>query len=316
MPKRKKQSPLLFEEVMPLHAFVRAVEDGGFSAAARRLGLTPSAVSKQVAHLEARLGARLLRRTTHHVSLTEAGSVFYRHCRRVLAEMEEAALAVTALDDRPRGLLRISAPSVLGELHVGAAAVAFQESFPDVQVDLDASDRVVDLVEEGFDLAIRIADALEDSTLIVRRLVPEERLLCASPLYLQQRGIPRSPEELVGHDCLLFKRSRSTAEWRFVERDGTRSVHVAGHFQANNNVVLRQAVVRGRGIANLPRYLVLEELRTGALVPLLTEFPVASRDIFLVYPHRKLVPAKVRAFADFCVRYFRSLLGPGRTQEH
>ncbi|MBJ6765861.1 LysR family transcriptional regulator [Myxococcaceae bacterium JPH2] len=308
MPARKNPSALLFDEVMPLHAFVRAVEDGGFSAAARRLGLTPSAVSKQVAHLEAKLGARLLRRTTHHVSLTEAGSLFYQHCRRVLAELEDAALSVSALDERPRGLLRIAAPAVLGELHIGAAAAAFQADFPDVHVDVDASDRVVDLVEEGFDVAIRIADDLKDSTLVVRRLAPEQRLLCASPDYLRRRGTPRDIDELVTHDCLLFKRSRGPLDWQFQEKGGPRAVRVTGAFQSNNNVVLRCAALKGRGIANLPRYLVAEELRAGTLVPVLTDTPIVGRGIFLVYPHRRLVPPKVRAFTDFCIRYFQRTL--------
>lgn len=312
MPQRKKPSPLLFDEVMPLHAFVRAVEDGGFSAAARRLGLTPSAVSKQVAHLESRLGARLLQRTTHHLSLTEAGSVFYEHCRRVLSELEDAALSVTALDERPRGLLRIAAPAVLGEVHVGAMAAAFQAAHPEVRVDLDASDRLVDLVEEGFDVAIRIADALEDSTLVVRKLVPEQRLLCASPAYLQRRGTPRTPEDLRDHDCLVFKRGHAPMAWRLEGPGGRQSLRVSGPFQANNNLILRHAALRGRGIANLPGYLVLDDLRAGALVPLLPETPVAGRGIFLVYPHRRLIPAKVRAFVEFCVLSFERFLPPAR----
>ena len=310
MPPRKRTNPLLFDEMMPLHAFVRAVEDGGFSAAARRLGVTPSAVSKQVAHLEARLGARLLRRTTHHVSLTEAGSVFYQHCRRVLAELEDATLSVTALDARPRGLLRISAPAVLGEVHVGAMAAAFQDAFPDVRVDLDASDRLVDLVEEGFDVAIRIADTLEDSTLVVRRLAPEQRLLCASPTYLQRRGTPRTPDDLADHDCLVFKRSHAPLEWQLEGPGGRRELRVSGPFQSNNNLVLRHAALKGRGIANLPAYLVLDDLRAGSLVALLPETPVVGRSIFLVHPHRRLIPAKVRAFAEFCLHAFERFLPP------
>ncbi|MBZ4332308.1 LysR family transcriptional regulator [Corallococcus interemptor] len=310
MPQRKKPSPLLFDEVMPLHVFVRVVEDGGFSAAARRLGLTPSAVSKQVAHLESRLGARLLRRTTHHVSLTEAGRVFHEHCRRVLAELEDAALSVTALDEAPRGLLRIAAPAVLGEVHVGAMAAAFQAAHPEVRVDLDASDRLVDLVEEGFDVAIRIADALEDSTLVARRLGPEQRLLCASPAYLQRRGTPRTPEALLEHDCLTFKRGHTPMAWQLEGPDGGHRLRVSGPFQSNNNLILRQAALQGRGIANLPGYLVLDDLRAGTLVTLLPRAPVAGRSIFLVHPHRRLIPAKVRAFTEFCVHAFARFLPP------
>ncbi|MCY1040232.1 LysR family transcriptional regulator [Corallococcus sp. bb12-1] len=307
MPQRKRTTPLLFDEVMPLHAFVRAVEDGGFSAAARRLGLTPSAVSKQVAHLESRLGARLLRRTTHHVSLTEAGSLFYEHCRRVLSELEDAALSVTALDERPRGLLRIAVPAVLGEVQVAAMAAAFQAVHPDVQVDLDASDRLVDLVEEGFDVAIRIADELKDSTLVVRRLAPEQRILCASPAYLQRRGTPSTPDDLMAHDCLVFKRGQGPMEWQLEIPGGRRGLRVSGPFQANNNLILRQAALQGRGIANLPVYLVRDELRAGTLVPLLPDTPVVGRGIFLVHPHRRLIPAKVRAFVEFCLQAFERL---------
>ncbi|RKG93774.1 LysR family transcriptional regulator [Corallococcus terminator] len=307
MPQRKRTTPLLFDEVMPLHAFVRAVEDGGFSAAARRLGLTPSAVSKQVAHLESRLGARLLRRTTHHVSLTEAGSLFYEHCRRVLSELEDAALSVTALDEHPRGLLRIAVPAVLGEVQVAAMAAAFQAAHPDVQVDLDASDRLVDLVEEGFDVAIRIADELQDSTLVVRRLAPEQRILCASPAYLQRRGTPRTPDDLMAQDCLVFKRGQGPMEWQLEVAGGRRSLRVSGPFQANNNLILRQAALQGRGIANLPVYLVRDELSAGTLVPLLPDTPVVGRGIFLVHPHRRLIPAKVRAFVEFCLQAFERL---------
>ncbi|QRN93538.1 LysR family transcriptional regulator [Archangium violaceum] len=314
MPERKKQSPVLLEGLMPLVVFVRAVDDKGFSAAARRLGLTPSAVSKQVAQLEERLGSRLLRRTTHHLSLTEAGSIFYEHCQRVLGELEDARLEMAALDERPKGTLRISVPTVLGEVHVGAAAAAFQDSFPEVQVELEASDRVVDLVEEGFDAAVRIAGTLKDSAMVVRRLAAEERVLCANPFYLQRAGRPRSPEDLARHDCLLFKPGRVVREWQFQGAEGTRSVKVQGRFVANNNLILRQAALQGRGIANLPRYLVLEELRSGALVSLLTDHPVTDRHIYLVYPHRRLTPPKVRAFADFIARYFQRILGQSDTR--
>ncbi|WNG16366.1 LysR family transcriptional regulator [Cystobacter fuscus] len=309
MPERKKQGPVLLEGLMPLVVFVRAVDNQGFSVAARQLGLTPSAVSKQVAHLEERLGTRLLRRTTHHLSLTEAGSIFYQHCQRVLGELEEAKLAMAALDERPRGILRVSVPAVLGEVHVGAAAAAFQESFPEVQLELEASDRVVALVEDGFDAAVRIAGTLKDSSLVVRRLADEERVLCASPFYLQRAGRPRALEELAHHECLLFKPGRVVREWQFEGAEGSRSVKVQGRFVANNHLVLRQAALLGRGIANLPRYLVLEELRSGALVSLLAEHPVTQRHIYLVYPHRQLTPPKVRAFADFLVRYFQRILG-------
>ncbi len=284
-------------------AFVQVVEGRSFSAAARGLGLTRSAVSRQIALLEDRLGARLLNRTTRHLSPTEAGSVYYEHCVRILAEAVTAERAVMDLDEAPRGLLRINAPMSFGLGHLGAAMAGLMAAHPALRIELTLDDRVVDLVAEGYDLAVRIAE-LPPSTLIARKLAVNRRVLCAAPSYLARAGTPERPQDLVRHRCLAYSYLATGNDWRFRGPDGPITVRIDGAFTANNGDVLRHVALAGCGIMLSPTFIVSDDLRAGRLVPILAGYVDADTGIFAVYPQTRHLSPKVRAAIDFLAKRF------------
>jgi DNA-binding transcriptional LysR family regulator len=283
--------------------FARVVDARSFTGAAAALGLSKSAVSKQVARLEDRLGARLLNRTTRRLSLTEVGAAFYERCARILAEVEDAELAVGRLQDAPRGTLRINAPMSFGQLHLAPAVADFLDGHPDVAVDLTLNDRLVDLIEEGYDLAIRISQ-LADSSLIARRLVPMRRIVCGSPAYFARHGVPRHPRDLRQHNCLLYSYLPSVEEWQFVGPDGPVAVRAAGTLKANNGDVLETAMLAGLGVALQPTFIAARDLQAGRLVAVMPDYVNEAASVYAVYPHSRHLSAKVRAFIDFLAARF------------
>jgi DNA-binding transcriptional LysR family regulator len=285
------------DRLAAMEAFVRVVERGGFTAAAEDLRLSRAMVSKHVQDLEAHLGARLLNRTTRKVSLTEVGRVYHERCAQILADIAETESAVGALQARPRGRLRINAPVSFGALHLTAAVADYMAAHAEVTVELTLNDRVVDLVEEGYDLAVRIA-RLADSSLIARRLAPCRMVVCASPAYLERRGRPRRPADLAGHDCLDY-RYQAREEWQFEGPEGPVSVRVRGSLEANNGDALRAAAVRGTGVVLQPSFIVGADLAAGRLVPVLPGYRVPELAIHAVYPPGRHLSAKVRSFIDF-----------------
>lgn len=284
--------------------FAEVVEAEGFSAAARALGMSKSAVSKQISRLEDRLGVRLLNRTTRQLSLTEAGTTFYEASRRVLDEALAAETAVSSLAEAPRGLLKLNAPMSFGFLHLARVIPEFHERHPQIVIDAVMNDRFVDLVEEGYDVAIRIIGGMTDSSLIARRLAPSRAILCASPGYLARHGEPQRPEELGDHACLIYSNLDRRHEWRFSGPQGPVRVKVKGPFQANNGDALCSAALAGMGIAALPSFIVGEHLLAGRLRPVLCGFPLGAQGIYAVYPHNRNLSAKVRAFVDFLADRF------------
>ncbi len=286
-----------------MEVFAEVVEAEGFSAAARSLGISKSAVSKQIGRLEDRLGVRLLNRTTRRLSLTEAGATFYEASRRVLDEAEAAETAVSNLAEAPHGLLKLNAPMSFGFLHLARAIPEFHARYPQIVVDAVMNDRFVDLIEEGYDLAIRIG-GLRDSSLIARRLAPSRALLCASPDYLARRGEPRQPAELAEHDCLIYSNVDQRDLWRFQGPRGPLRVKVKGPFLANNGDALCSAALAGMGIALLPSFIVSPHLLSGRLVPVMCGFPLGEQGIYAVYPHHRNLSVKVRAFVDFLIERF------------
>jgi DNA-binding transcriptional LysR family regulator len=284
-------------------AFAAVVDSGSFSAAARRLKVSKSAVSAHVQRLEARLGVRLLHRTTRRLSVTEAGAAYYRHCARILAEAAAAEQAAGALQREPRGTLRISAPDSFGWMHVAPAVPAFLRRYPELGVDIALSAAHVDLVEQGLDLAIRIG-VLEDSPLVVRRLAPSRLVLAAAPAYLKAQGKPRRPDELSRHNCLCNNLLPWGDEWRLVGKGGELRVAVGGSFRSNNAETLRAAALDGIGIALLPSWAVAEPLRRGALRRVLPGWEPPGSTIYAVYPDNRLMSMKVRAFVDHLARSF------------
>jgi molybdate transport repressor ModE-like protein len=291
------------ESLGALQVFVRIAETGSFSAAARDLGLSKSVASKKLAALEDRLGARLINRTTRRLSLTEVGSAFLERAQRILAELEEAERAVGRLSAEPRGVLRVNAPMSFGILHVAPALGDFMTRYPDVSVALDLGDRQVDLVDEGYDVAVRIA-ALPESSLVARRLAPVRRVVCASPAYWERHGLPVHPRDLGGHEGLIYTYQPLPNEWRFRDGDGSLTVHVDGRLKANNGDALREAALAGLGVCMAPTFIVGEALRTGRLRAVLEDFALDTLAIYAVYPHRRHLSAKVRAFVDFLAGRF------------
>ncbi len=292
------------DRLTAIEAFVRVAEARSFSEAARRLRSSKSAVSRNVGALESELGVRLFHRTTRSLTLTEAGRGYFERATRILADLEEANLAVSQLQSAPRGRLRVSAPMSFGFLHLAPALPDFLARYPEVAVDLAMNDRFVDLIDEGFDVAVRIG-ALEDSSLIARKLAPMRRVVCASPAYLEARGVPLSPDGLEDHECLCNSNIAPSQEWRFTALDGKPwPVEVKGRLSANNGDALRVAALKGQGFANLPTFIVGGDLQAGALVTVLDEFISQDMAMSAVYPHSRHLSPKVRAFVDFLADRF------------
>src|SRR5262245_50224701 len=252
-----------------LAAFSEVVQAQSFSGAARRLGISKAAISKHVARLEERLGARLLQRTTRRLSLTEIGLAFHERCVRILAEAEEAERAVHSLGMAVRGTLKVSVGVSFGVAHVAPLVPEFQARHPDLRLEMQFNDRQVDLIEEGFDLALRIAQ-MPDSSLIARRLAPITRVVCAAPSYIEKHGAPQAPADLRAHNCLIYTYLASQDTWRFVAPDkSAHTVRVAGNFAANNGEAQRHAALAGQGIILSPSFIVAPDLRAGRLVALM-----------------------------------------------
>jgi DNA-binding transcriptional LysR family regulator len=287
-------------------SFVRVVESSGFSAAARQLNISTSIVTAHVKALEDRLGVRLLNRSTRSVSLTEAGQAYYERCIQILSEIEDAEEAAQVLQSKPRGTLRLNvSPGVA--LLIAPSITEFTDLYPDVSVRLTLTTRTVDFVEEGFDLSIRFI-AAADSSLILRRLGAFRLVVCGSPNYLAKRGRPEHPSDLVRHNCLIYYDAsfgKGGKEWRFTGPDGDLPARVSGNLESNSSVLLRAAAVRDGGLLYMPSPVVAEELKSGALVPLLTEFLPERYSIDALYPHREHLPVKVRSFIDLVAKNFR-----------
>ena len=280
------------------------VEAGSFAKAAERLGLSTSATSRQVADLEAHLQTRLLNRTTRRVSLTESGRAFYERAVQLLADLTEAEAEASSAAVVPRGTIRLTTSVNFGVRHVAPAIAEFLRRHPEVRFDVSLSDRVVDLVEEGFDLAIRIGTPGADN-LVARRLGETRLVPCASPDYLARHGAPSTPEELARHDCFTYEYVSPRQVWRFRDRAGAeRTVRVSGSLHSNNGDLLAEVAAHGAGIVFEPAFIVGPDVRAGRLVPLLQEFVPPPVPIFALYPSRKHLSAKVRRFVEFLVERF------------
>jgi DNA-binding transcriptional LysR family regulator len=278
--------------------FVEVVNQEGFTAAAEKLGLSRAQVSKSVMQLEAHLGTRLLNRTTRRVSLTEVGRVYHERCVAILADIEEIEGMAGEQTDKPRGTLRLSAPNSFGILHLNEVIPRYIKQYPQVRISLSLSDRLIDVVAEGFDLVIRIA-APEDSSLIARKIAPCRRVFCAAPGYLEQSGIPRVPQDLAIHPCLVYSNDLRPDTWVLHGPNGAESIKVNGPVCADNGDALKAAAVAGLGVALLPTFIVGPELRAGRLQQVLTNYCPPEISIYAVFPSRRYLSAKVRTFVDF-----------------
>lgn len=283
--------------------FFRVVEANGFGAAARRLDTTPASVSRRVKALEQRLGVRLLQRTTRKLSLTDAGEQYFREGRRLLLQLDDLEQALTASAREPEGELRIVAPMSFGQRRLAPLVARFAALHRKLRISLILEDRETDLIDEAAHLAIRIGYPA-DSSMVARAIAPIPRHACASPDYLELRGCPQSPEDLLHHDCLHYNLISEREEWTFVGDDGDQTLAVKGSFCSNNGDVLAEAAMQGLGIALLPDFIVAGGLAAGRLVKVLEQHQRAPLTLFALYPSRQHLPAKTRSFLEFLLDQF------------
>ncbi len=292
------------DKLTAMRVFLEVARQGSFTAAAEHLGISRAMATKHLSQLENDLGARLLNRTTRRLGLTEVGQAYQDRCQHILAEIEETELAVSQLHSLPRGTLKITAPTSFGAFHLAPAAADFMRQYPEVKVDLDLTDRFIDLVEEGMDMGVRVG-MLEDSSLIARHLTSTRMVVCGAPGYFEEYGRPRHPDDLKQHRCLLFGYPVSHVDWDFTLEGSAHQVHVSGPLRSNIGDALRMAAIQGTGLIKMPTYIVGKEIRNGRLETVLEEFETEPRPIHAVYMHRRHLSAKVRAFVDFLHERFQ-----------
>ncbi|OWY27412.1 LysR family transcriptional regulator [Herbaspirillum robiniae] len=289
-----------------IECFVAVAELGSFVKAADALGISKAAVSRTVLELEARLGSRLMQRTTRRLSLTEAGTLYLERCKQIVAALEEADDLLSAGAANPTGLLRINAPLTFGVLHLAPLWPMFLERHPGVALDITLSDRIVDIIDEGYDMAIRIA-RLSDSTLVHRKLTTTNLQVCASPAYLEKHGTPMHPHELAQHQAICYSYNASKDDWQFTGPEGPVNVKVNSRMHVNNGDSCVEAALGGIGVTRQPTFMIDRHLRSGQLVPILTDYTSPELGIYAVYPSRAHLPAKVRAMLDFLSEAFQQV---------
>jgi len=295
-------------EFSNMQLFVLVVQEGSFSAAARALGITPSSVSRQVSQLEGELSARLFQRTTRKQSLTEAGRIYFQHAERIIADLKIARLAVNRLTDTPSGSLHITVEADFAVAYIAPILPDFLERYPKINIRLSMSVGIVDLVDSGIDMAIRIGH-LDDSSLIARTIAVSRSVVCASPAYIERYGGPTHPSDLEEHNCLSFKVGAGMKYWRFNVPEGSLNVPVSGRIGVNSIAFLRSVALEGQGVIMVPQWVIRDELSQGKLVPLLEDYPLepASTPIQAVFAHNRHLAPKVRAFVEFLVERMKML---------
>ncbi|HHF3072610.1 TPA: LysR family transcriptional regulator [Vibrio diabolicus] len=286
--------------------FYHLIEQGSFSAAARHMSLTKSVVSKRIAKLEQELGVQLLYRTTRTLTLTEAGRAFFTHAKAVYQAVATAEESIVGLGKNLSGNIKVSVPTISGELILPQVINEFNQKYPDINIDMDLDNRFVDIVNERFDLAIRTG-VLPDSSLIARKLVDVNWIICASPQYLAKHGIPKQPQALDKHNCLVYSYQETGArEWAFKEGDEVYQITVDGNLCTNNSSVLRNVALLGQGIIYVPRVLVYEDLKQGRLIQLFKDETAKCLGIYAVYPYTRQQPEKIKIFIDHLYTSFQS----------
>ena len=286
------------DRLASMRAFVKVVEAGSFVRGADKLGISTTSASRLVAELEEHLGTRLLQRTTRRLHLTDAGQRYFERALQLLSDLEEAESEVGSATTTPRGRLRISVGQTFGVRQLSGVFPRFQELYPEVELEVFATDRRVDLIEEGFDLAVRMSLELPP-TYVARRLCTIRVVVCASPAYLAKHGTPRVPQDLSTHNCLTIPSGGFENRWLFEGADGPLTVDVRGNYRSDSGDLLRAAALAGQGLVYVPTFIVGDELARGELVPLLLEWKTPTLEAKVVYPTRRFVSAKVRAFTEF-----------------
>lgn len=286
------------DQLSAMRAFVRVVQTGSFSAAGRDMKTTQTTISKKVAALEKKLGVKLLTRSSRDHALTPTGSEYFDQCVAILGELDEAEARARSEVASPRGVIRIAAPVAFGRLVIAPLIAEFFTLYPEIKVDLSLNDRHVDLISEGVDVAIR-ARTLDDSSLVARHLFDNPMMLLASPDYLAQHGVPKKPEDLKEHNCLVFSMLKSINVWRFKQDGQEFSVPVTGNFQSDNGDVLLEVALTGVGLVQLPNWMVNEHVKAGKLVQVMEDYSGQTLPFNAIYPQNRFIPLKVRCFIDF-----------------
>lgn len=283
-----------------IEVFVKVVEQGSFSGAADSLAIPQSTVSRRIRHLEDQLGVRLLNRTTRHVKPTQTGLMYYQRCLRITKDLADANQEVMSSQNTPKGLLRITAPVESVYVFLDEIIDSYLKQYPDVEVDVVASNEILNPIDQGFDIAIRLA-ALKDSTLIARPLGTVSDLLCAAPAYINEFGLPNNLEALEDHKCLRMSNQEVFSKWELSQNKGTRSVSVSGPVIVNSLILLHKLTCRGHGIAKLPTYLCADNIKDGSLISILPEWAFPQRTLWVVYPSARHLSPNVRSFVDFLI---------------
>lgn len=287
-----------------IQAFVNIVDATTITAAAARLGIAKSAISRRLSELEEQLGVELFHRTTRKLVLTESGQGFHTRCIQILADLEEAEHAVSQAHQELSGLLRVAAPLSFGLMHLGPAIIEFQKLHPKLNFDIDFNDRQIDLIQEGFDIGIRIAQ-LKDSSLIARKLAKVSFIVCASPSYIKQHGKPNTPDELLNHACINYSYLDNPGHWLFRNAQGEeQTIKIPKFMQANNGRFLCSAAIAGLGIYRLPTFIAYEAIAKGELIPILRDYPIPEVNAYAIYPPTRHLSQRVRRFIDFLVERF------------
>lgn len=302
----KELFPQKADRLLLLYCFIAVAENLSFVQAVKTTGFTPSTISRKIARLEELLATRLFERTTRRVALTEAGRLYLEKCTQAFRSLDEADDLLEAMNNEPSGLLRLTYPSALGRLHLSEATLAFLQSYPRLRIEANYTDRYVDIIDEGYDVAIRTGQ-LPDSGLVTRRIANNPRLLVASPTYLELRGVPAHPHDLDDHDCLSFTRYAAGGDiWELARKDERVSVRHQARYLSDNSEAIFDAVSRGFGIAQVAAYICMDALQSGELQVVLPEWRcMPEAGIFVVFPNRTHVPPKVRSFIDFMSQRFK-----------
>ena len=289
---------MLVDNITDLRIFSQVVKEGSLSAAGRELGFSSAVMSKRLQRLEEQLGIRLINRSTRKLSITEEGARFLEYCIRILAELEEAESAISH-DGCPKGTLRVTVPAAFGRLHIAPLVPKFLSRYPELKLTLHLTDSIVDIINDGYDVAVRIGE-LKESNIISRHLGVDQRLLVATPSYIKKHGAPKKPADLKNHNALLFSNPNPMDQWRFIDKAGVEhTIKVSGNFDTNNCDALRESILADAGIALRPSWDVWQDVLDGALIVLLPEYIHPSINIQALYPSRRHLSQKVRVFIDF-----------------
>lgn len=291
---------MTMNSMLAIPIFVAVVENNSFSGAAKKLGITKSAVSKRITALEADLGVKLIQRSTRHLHLTEAGERYFSLAQEAFINANEAENAAMELQASPKGNLRINIPMSFGRLHIIPFIPEFLLRYPGINIQLEMNDGWVDIIAEGVDIALRGGD-LPDSSLIARKIAPFHSVLCASSEYLKKYGVPESPDDLHKHNCILFSNQAVVNEWRFMKNGKERVVKVSGNYQVNNSEALKDSLIQGLGIGRLPTFVAGQDIKSGKLIQVLSDYAMPYKTLYALFAERRYLPEKIRVFIDFII---------------